>query len=102
PAGGRAPPARRIVSCRAEPLPGPPACSFHGGNHLSPVGPLLQEVRTGRAAHVGAPAEKVGKRHTSVSTPMLLAVPATTFIASSTSRAFRSGIFASAIWRTWS
>src|SRR5439155_23934951 len=41
-------------------------------------------------------------RHRSVSTPMLRAVPATTFIASSTSRAFRSGIFVSAIDRTWS
>src|SRR5919204_563468 len=40
--------------------------------------------------------------HRSVSTPIERAVPATTFIASSTSRAFKSGIFVSAIWRTWS
>src|SRR6266508_181597 len=33
---------------------------------------------------------------------MLRAVPAITFIAASTSRAFRSGIFVSAIWRTCS
>src|SRR5205823_5808689 len=40
--------------------------------------------------------------HRSVSTPIERAVPATTFIASSTSRAFRSGILVSAIERTWS
>src|SRR4051794_19683644 len=38
---------------------------------------------------------------TSVSTPMDWAVPAMIRIAWSTSRAFRSGIFVSAIWRTW-
>src|SRR5919201_516953 len=40
--------------------------------------------------------------HRSVSTPMERAVPATISIAWSTSRAFRSGILVSAIWRTWS
>src|SRR3954447_12574140 len=39
---------------------------------------------------------------TSVSTPIDWAVPATMRIAWSMSRAFRSGIFVSAIWRTWS
>src|SRR3954471_560777 len=40
--------------------------------------------------------------HRSVSTPIERAVPATTFIACSTSRAFGSGIFVSAIERIWS
>src|SRR6266540_628191 len=40
--------------------------------------------------------------HRSVSTPIERAVPATISIACSTSRAFRSGIFASAIRRSWS
>src|SRR5205823_4214296 len=39
--------------------------------------------------------------HRSVSTPMLRAVPATIFIAASTSRAFRSSSFVSAICCTW-
>src|SRR5262249_6563194 len=39
---------------------------------------------------------------TSVSTPIDCAVPATMRIACSMSRALRSGIFVSAIWRTWS
>src|SRR5207302_8924624 len=43
----------------------------------------------------------VNGHQTSVSTPMERAVPAMTFIASSTSRAFRSGIFVSAIERSW-
>src|SRR5262249_23580370 len=38
--------------------------------------------------------------HYSTSTPMDRAVPATTLIACSTSRAFRSSSFVSAIWRT--
>src|SRR5207302_3642586 len=42
----------------------------------------------------------VNGHQTSVSTPMERAVPAMTFIASSTSRAFRSGIFVSAIERS--
>ena len=36
------------------------------------------------------------------STPIERAVPSMIFIAWSTSLAFRSGIFVSAIWRTWS
>src|SRR5262249_38223035 len=39
--------------------------------------------------------------HASTSTPMLRAVPAITFIACSTSCALRSGIFVSAIERSW-
>jgi len=40
--------------------------------------------------------------HRSVSTPIERAVPATISMACSTSRAFRSGIFVSAIERSWS
>src|SRR5207244_6007159 len=42
------------------------------------------------------------RHYDSTSTPMLRAVPAMMRAACSTSRAFRSGIFVSAIWRTWS
>src|SRR3954469_18078431 len=42
------------------------------------------------------------RAHGSTSTPIDRAVPAMTFIAWSTSRAFRSTSFVSAIWRTWS
>src|SRR5262249_17153371 len=50
----------------------------------------------------GVPVRLAVLAHRSTSTPMLRAVPAMTRIACSTSRAFKSGIFVSAIERSWS
>src|SRR5262249_39067017 len=59
---------------------------------------LLAVERGARVAVVLA----VAAHRTSVSTPIDCAAPATMRIACSMSRALRSGIFVSAIWRTWS
>src|SRR6266487_1113199 len=56
---------------------------------------------TGNLPVSRSPSPEPAVHRTSVSTPMDCAVPAMMRIAWSTSRAFRSGIFVSAIWRTW-
>src|SRR5207249_4653585 len=58
---------------------------------------LAVDLRAGRPVLLA-----VLGHYLSTSTPIDRAVPAITFIAASTSRAFRSGIFVSAIWRTCS